>query len=203
MKNLFLLLSVCLFSSSILAQGTLKEAKAQITSQGSYEKVIYYGVDLSHVRVNDASKISRSVEYSKVYPAAWVAYVEEELPPDGIVKRTLGFPSFQYKQQEIYETSVTPNPQFIVGYDNAIPTDTLASMVAAYTLQSESGLGLVLIPEAFSKPIETATTWVIFFNVKSRHILYKTKIYGKCKHMGYTAHWGSGIVEGFKSFINH
>jgi len=64
-------------------------------------------------------------------------------------------------------------------------------------------LGLVLLPETFSKPMETATTWVIFFDIRTRHVLYKTKIYGKCSHMGYTAHWASGVVRGFKFFASH
>jgi hypothetical protein len=95
------------------------------------------------------------------------------------------------------------DPRFITGYDNNIPTDTIEAIIKEYVLQSKSGIGLVLLPETFSKPRETATTWVIFFDIRSRHILYKTKVYGKCEHMGYTAHWASGVIEGFKFFANH
>ena len=204
MKRTFLL---CVLTSlafiNIQAQGTLKDALTQIKAQGSYDTLIYYGVDFSHVRVNDAPKISRSVEYSQVYPAAWIAYVEKELPPDGFVRRSLRFPIFIYRQQEISEKSIRVSPHLIIGYDNSISPDTLESIVSHYSLEAKAGLGLVLIPETFSKPKETATTWVIFFDIGSRRIIYKTKIYGKCSHMGYTAHWASGVVEGFKYFANH
>jgi len=204
MKRTFLL---CVITSlafiNIQAQGTLKDALTQIKAQGSYDTLIYYGVDFSHVRVNDAPKISRSVEYSQVYPAAWIAYVEKELPPDGFVRRFLQFPIFIYRQQEIFEKSIRVSTHLIIGYDNSIFPDTLESIVSHYSLEAKSGLGLVLIPETFSKPRETATTWVVFFDIGSRRIIYKTKIYGKCSHMGYTAHWASGVVEGFKYFANH
>ena len=204
MKRTFLL---CVIASlafiNIQAQGTRKAALAQIKASGSYDTLIYYGVDFSHVRVNDAPKISRSVKYSQVYPPAWIAYVEKELPMKGIVQRALRFPTFLYRQHEIFETSVKANPNMIIGYNNSIPPDTLASIVSHYSLEAKSGLGLVLIPETFSKPKETATTWVVFFDIGSRRIIYKTKIYGKCSHMGYTAHWGSGVVQGFKYFANH
>ena len=204
MKRTFLL---CVLTSlafiNIQAQGTLKDALTQIKAQGSYDTLIYYGVDFSHVRVNDAPKISRSVEYSQVYPAAWIAYVEKELPPDGFVRRSLRFPIFIYRQQEISEKSIRVSPHLIIDYDNSISPDTLESIVSHYSLEAKAGLGLVLIPETFSKPKETATTWVIFFDIGSRRIIYKTIIYGKCSHMGYTAHWASGVVEGFKYFANH
>ncbi len=188
---------------SIQAQGTLKAALTQIKTQKTYNTLIYCGVDFSHVLVNDASKMSRNVEYSQVYPPAWIAYVEKELSPEGYVKHALRFTKFLYRQQEIFEKSIAVNPHFITDHDNNIPPDTLHTMIVKYNLQSTSGLGLVLIPETFSKPRETATTWVVFFDVDSRQILYKTKIYGKCSHMGYTAHWASGVVEGFKHFVSH
>jgi len=204
MKRTFILcVLVNLAFTGIQAQGTLKAALGQIKTQGTYDTLIYYGVDFSHVRVNDAPKISRSIEYSKVYPASWIAYVEKELPPDGIVRRSLRFPIYFYRQQEIFEKSIAVSPHLIIGYDNNIPLDTLGTMISNYNLQSKSGLGLVLIPETFSKPTEKATTWVVFFDIGSRRIIYKTKIYGKCSHMGYTAHWASGVVEGFKYFANH
>jgi hypothetical protein len=55
--------------------------------------------------------------------------------------------------------------------------------------------------ESFNKLREQAKTWVVFFNIKSREIIWATRVTGDCKHMEYTAHWGSGIVDGFKEFI--
>ena len=204
MKRTFILcVLVNIAFISIQAQGTLKAALTQINAQETYNLLIYYGIDFSHVIVNDAPKISRSIEYSQVYPPAWITYVEKELSPEGYVKHALRFPTFLYRQQEIFEKSIAINPHFITDHDNNIPPDTLQTMIANYNLQSTSGLGLVLIPETFSKPRETATTWVLFFDVGSRRIIYKTRIYGKCSHMGYTAHWASGVVEGFKHFVSH
>jgi len=188
---------------NIQAQGTLKDAQAQIDARGTYETLIYYGVDFSHVLINDASKISKSVEYSQVYPSAWISFVEKELPPEGYVKDKLKFPTFSYNQQEIYNQSIAVNPQFITDHDNNIPPEELQKIISKLDLQSKSGLALVLIPETFSKPQETGTTWVVFFDIGSREIIYQTKAYGECSHMGYTAHWGSGVVEGFKHFVHH
>lgn len=204
MKRIIL---ICvLFSTAyfpIQAQGSFKDASAQIKARGAYETIVYYGVDFSHVLINDAPKIPRSVKYSQVYPSAWIAFVEKELPPDGYVKDKLRFPVFQYRQKEIYDQSIAVNPHFITDHDNTIPPEELQKIISTLELQSKAGLGLVLIPETFSKPKETATTWVVFFDIGSREIIYQTRTYGKCSHMGYTAHWGSGVVEGFKQFIHH
>lgn len=202
-KTLSLLILISFAFLEINAQGTLKTALMSIKSQATYDTLVYFGVDLSQVRVNDAPKMSKSIEYSQVYPPAWISFIEEKLSPDGFVRHALGFQTFIYAQREIYDKSIRVDPRLIIGYDNNIPTDTIDVVVSNYVLQSKSGLGLVLIPETFSKPRETAITWAVFFDLKSRHVMYKTKINGKCDHMGYTAHWATGVVEGFKYFANH
>jgi len=202
-KPLTLLIIIFFVFLKLNAQGTLKTALTNIKSKTTYDTLIYFGVDLSRVRIIDAPKISRSIEYSQVYPPAWIYFVEENLPPDGFVRRALGFPTFIYGQPEIFDISIRVDPRFIIAYDNNIPTDTIDEIVTDYILQSKSGLGLVLIPETFSKPRETATTWVVFFDIRSRQILYKTKTYGKCSGFGYTDHWAYGIVKGFKYFVRH
>jgi len=201
-KILISFLLVAVVATGLQAQGGMRAALNEIKAQKTYTSVVYYGVDFSHVLINDAPKIPKSVDYSKVYPAAWIAFVEKELPPMGYVDHALGFPGFSYQQQEIYEKSIAVSPQFITDHDNNIPPDILKSMIDCYALSESSGLGLVLIPETFSKPRETASTWVVFFDIGSRDILYKTKVFGACSHMGYTAHWASGVVEGFKAFAN-
>ncbi|MEI7726520.1 MAG: hypothetical protein WCK09_15530 [Bacteroidota bacterium] len=202
-KTFALLILICFAFLEINAQVSLETALTSIKSKATFDTLVYFGVDLSHVRVNDAPKISKSLEYSQVYPHAWISFIEEKLPPDGFVRKALGFPTFIYAQHEIYEKSIKVDPQFIIGSDNNIPSDTIDAVVSKYILQSKSGLGLVLIPETFSKPRETAVIWLVFFDVKSRHVLYKTKINGECSHMGYTAHWATGVVEGFKVFANN
>ena len=170
---------------------------------GKFDTLIYYGVDFSKVRINDAPKIPRNAVYCQAYPSAWIAWVEKEMPPDVYVRRMLGYKNFIYQQRDIFKVSIAVSPRFITGYDNTIPPDTLNAIVAKYHLQAKSGLGLELIPELFSKPRETAYTWVVFFDVNSRKVLFKAKTYGKCSHMGYTAHWASGVVDGFEHFAEH
>jgi len=204
MKKIILLISLALMSwGASYAQNDLSAALKQVSASGKFDTLIYYGVDFSRVRINDAPKISKNAVYSQAYPPSWIAYVEKEMPPDVYVRNMLQFRNFIYKQQDIFHASVAVSPKFITGYDNSIPPDTLTAMIAKYSLQAKSGLGLVLIPELFSKPQETAYTWVVFFDVKSRKILYKAKTTGKCAHMGYTAHWASGVVDGFENFANH
>lgn len=94
-------------------------------------------------------------------------------------------------------------PDFIIGQTYSFPLDTIKNAVSKYGLNQKSGIGLVLIPEDFNKPEERSVTWIVFFDIRSRDILWATKVSGHCKHMGYTAHWGSGIVDGFKGFIHH
>jgi hypothetical protein len=199
----FIFFIMVFISGPIFGQCSLSSALGAIQKSGKYDAINYYGVDVSHVWVNDKEKISRSENYSQVYPSGWIAFIEEELPPYGYVKKSLGFDNFNYYQKEILDVAVKVSPNFIKGSDNDLSADTLQSMIKRYHLSSMSGLGLVLVPETFSKPEEASYTWVVFFDIQTRKILFKCLTNGKCSHMGYKAHWGSGVVTGFHRFVKH
>jgi hypothetical protein len=201
--QLILLISICcvvLFSTAQKKPDyNAMGQKSAVNTSGS---VYYYGVDFSHVRISDGPKVVKGPEYSSVYPRSWIAYVQKEMPPVTVQKK-IRANSFLYKQDEIEGVSAKVVPDFIIGTDYAFGVDTLKAAIKKYTVSQVSGTGLVLIPENFNKSQEKAMTWVVFFDIKTRDILWATKAYGKCKHMGYTAHWGSGIVDGFNYFYHH
>jgi hypothetical protein len=163
--------------------------------------LIYYGVDLSHVRISDREKAFKNSKYRPKYPPAWITYFEKEMPPYDYIKSQLGNENFDYKQDEIYYVSINVDLNFIIGVSYSFSIDTVKNAVKKYSLSAKSGTGLVLIPENFNKPQETVTTWVVLFDIQKREILYATKTSGHCGHMGYTAHWMTGVIEGFKHFV--
>jgi hypothetical protein len=205
MKTTRLLL---LLSSILFVQNSMAQSSNDSKSIGNIELVrkdntiYYYGGDFSHLRITDGPKISRSYEYSQVYPMAWITYLEKELELNGYLQKALKKESVVYKQEEIYDISIRVSPDFIIGKTYSFPVDTIINAVKKYPLSQKSGIGLVLIPENFIKTQEIAKTWIVFFNIENREILWATKVRGNCEHMGYTAHWGSGIIEGFNDFIS-
>jgi hypothetical protein len=165
------------------------------------EPLFYYGVDFSHVRISDVSKISKNFEYRKHYPRAWIIYLEKEIIRNKWVQRSLRKESFFYKQNEIISVSNNMVNDFIIAETYSFPLDTVKYAIKQYNLNEKEGLGMVLIPENFNKQQEHARMWVVFFDIRNREILWTTEVTGNCKHIGYTAHWGSGIVDGLKKFI--
>ncbi|MCX6246167.1 MAG: hypothetical protein NTW10_00400 [Bacteroidetes bacterium] len=205
MKKTLLLI---MLSSILSLQNSEAQSSNDIKSVGNIElvrkakSIFYYGGDFSHLRITDGPKISRSYEYSQVYPMAWITYLEKELEINGYLLRALKKESVVYKQEEIYDISIRVSPDFIIGKTYSFPIDTINNALKKYPLSQKSGVGLVLIPENFIKTQEIAKTWIVFFNIENREILWATKVRGNCEHMGYTAHWGSGIIDGFKEFIS-
>jgi hypothetical protein len=43
--------------------------------------------------------------------------------------------------------------------------------------------------------------WVVFFHIQKREVPWATEVCRSNKHMGYTVHWDSGVINGFKNFI--
>jgi hypothetical protein len=195
--TLLLLVSVAAYSQKP-ATGT----NTGIERVKACDTLWYYGLDLSHVRVTDGAKIPRSLNYSTVYPPAWVGFVEKELSPYQYVQPALGKKMFNYVSDEVQHNTQQVVKDFIIGVNYSFPADTVARAVKSYKLSQLKGVGLVIIAENFNKNTESSTTWITFFDIHTREILWATKASGECRHMGYTAHWGSGIVTGFKNFIS-
>lgn len=195
--------SAALISIQTFSQELQREITTQREKVRDCDTLYYYGIDLSHVRVTDEDKIARSLNYSIVYPSAWIAYVEEELPPYKYVQAKLGKGAFYYVQKEVQHNTLQVNPNFIIAEDYSFSVDTAYQAVKTYNLTQKSGIGLVLIAENFNKHHDASSIWITFFDLKTREVLWAVRLTGNCKHMGYTAHWGSGIVKGFKRFISN
>jgi hypothetical protein len=187
--------------ASVFSQVKTDKAKNAREFLAGCDSVWYYGLDVSHVRVTDKDKIPRSSTYEPVYPAAWIGYVEKELPPIQRIMPRLKVKAFTYVPEEVQKQTAFVAHGFIIGTDYSLPHDTLAAAVKGYKLARKRGVGLVIIAENFNKPHETSTSWIVLFDIRTRELLWTVKSSGGCHHMGYTAHWGSGIVNGFNNFL--
>ncbi len=194
---------ICLVVQTVVAQNNKEDQPSdKYDSIRNTEPLFYYGVDFSHVRVSDASKISKNSEYRRNYPRSWITFLEKETIWNNWVQRSLRKRTFYYKQNEIMSVSLNMVNDFIIAGDYSFPLDSIKSAIKHYNLNEKAGLGLVLLPENFNKEQEQAWMWIVFFDIQTREVLWATEVSGNCGHMGYTAHWGSGIVDGFKNFIH-
>ncbi|MEI8007254.1 MAG: hypothetical protein WCI48_13690 [Bacteroidota bacterium] len=193
-----LMLISAAFTYAQVKQGKAKNVKEFIAGCDS---VWYYGIDVSHVRVTDGKKIPKCSSYAPVYPQAWISYIEQELPPLTVVKPGLKVKGFTYVPADVQKPTARVVPDFIIGTEYSFPLDTIARAVKGYELSQKTGTGLVIIAENFNKPREASIIWIVFFDLRTRELLWTVKESGPCAHMGYTAHWGSGVVKGFNYFL--
>jgi hypothetical protein len=202
-KTLFLLLILPLFIHLAARAQNDKEVQPpdKYDSIRNAEPLFFYGLDFSCLRISDGSKVAKSNEYGKVFPRAWITFVEKEILRNGYIERALRKRAVNYKQDEIISVSLRVVPDFIIARNYSFPIDTIKNAVKKYELREKSGIGFVFIPENFNKRQEKAMTWFVFFDIRTREVLWATEVGGKCGHAGYTAHWGTGIVEGFKYFV--
>lgn len=193
------LMLLCMIPVSMIGQGNQSTGIPQRVK--NCDTLWYYGLDISHVRVTDVEKIPRSLNYSKVYPAAWVEYLEKELSPYDDVRYELKNYGFVYVPDEVQRKTRFVVPDFIIGKDYAFPADTVQKAVSSYQLTREKGMGLIVIAENFNKPDEVSTAWVTFFDIHTREIVWAVRVTGHAHHMGYTAHWGAGLEDGVRDFL--
>lgn len=173
----------------------------KIQSVKKTDSLVYYGLDLSRVRVTDADKITRSEKYSKLYPAAWIGFLDKETQQGELIRREMRKSYFYYNQASVQNPGMNVPEDFIIRMNYTFPVDTISAMLKKYILPEKRGTGFVIIPENFNKPGEYVSCNLVFFDIATREILWTVKTFGKADGMGYTNHWGAGIMDGLNRFF--
>lgn len=179
---------------------------ANVFSQDGFDKVLecksitYYGFDFSHFELYNSEKVGAENDVIKYIPA-WIRKFEDLKPLwrwDSAFKKT--FIRSTSRVQMRYR--LLPE-QWIDFEPHSIPDDSIKNIVASYELKESTGVGVVMIVESFNKPEEKAFVNYVFFDIKTRDILWSAITYaGVIKGMGMTRHWAHALEGCYYKFKN-
>ncbi len=172
---------------------------AQVKSQAMF---YYYGFDFSEFTMVEQAKMGQDQAFRNYFPL-WISRLEVDVTVDKTLPRWFAKPIIHQP------SSVQPNfakirPQWISYYANAISIEKVEEMVANYgaSISETEGVGLVIIMESFEKKTERATGIFTFFDIKTKKILWATKVWGVADGTGFTNHWAIGMLEMYKHYID-
>ena len=82
--------------------------------------------------------------------------------------------------------------------------DSISNIIKSYDLlPNESDVGFVFIVEALDKVQEAAIINCVFFNIKSRAILWNAKAYGWAKSGNMNNHWARAINRAISGYFKY
>lgn len=166
------------------------------------KEINYYGLDVANARLVNGTKLGE--EYKE--PNFWVNLMTVH---DKLTKQNKTYAKWckkkfittTYEVSQRYkmvpETWIEPEPKNLYIED-------IQSIVSSYnSLRETSGIGMVIIVQSFEKIGEHTTIIVTFFDIKTKKVLWATKVIGIADGMGFTKHWAIGILDACKNYKSH
>lgn len=162
--------------------------------------LVWYGLDFTKARFIGKfdegfdSKPTSANELISGYIPAWNRLVVQE-PRNFDLKNTFRKTSIYYDLQPVDSVNSKIKPEGILTYNSyMLHKDQLAAMIAEYPEGSrKDGLGLVFVVESFDKSYRKGNYWVVFFDIKTRKILFSDYCSASPAGFGLRNYWAGSL----------
>lgn len=153
-------------------------------------EIIMYGVDYSKVQIYGASETSQ--QFAQAFKDINALFAEEADKYD--------FSYFTGKQTSLYTypTSLLINGinwNYTLSGTQIPQKESVENMIKEYNLPNSEGTGMVIIAWLLNKNKGTGYYEVVFFDIKTRKILFNTTVNTRAGGWGLRNYWANSIYE--------
>lgn len=165
-------------------------------------KVVYYGLDYSALRINDPKQVALRNKIKSAYVPAWMRYVNRKMRAEYKLGKMFRPRAYAYNYTSVQLEAFNMSDNMFVNDDYSLSVDQLSKMVSAYNLSESAGVGFVIIPEYFKQEGAESSAYVnfVFFDIQTKEVLWGAKMDGLAGGMGYTNYWGRAVYNAFCNF---
>ena len=180
----------------------LEEYSPNIDKVFNSLSVVYYGVDMSMLKLTNPEKIGQD-NFARHYIYAWISTYAKELPPEKYISKWLKKKdNFTFESEDVQKRTELVDEKWIIWEDYSFSLEQLKEIIQSYDLKQNSGLGFVINAENFNKKHEYMTLYYTFFDIQTREILWTTKIKGVPGGWGMNGFWSNGLTNTLKIYID-
>lgn len=164
------------------------------------QDLVYYGYDMTYVRLTNPRKMGQSMQLVQQYFNDW----------NNEFNKNVGFNEFKKwmgKRYMLMGTQVFPyyykrDFNTFVDYNNyCISFEDLQKIVDSYVLSETKGIGMVINLVDFNKEREYSMQWITFFDIETREIMYAVLTTGEAGGGGMVGHWAEGVEKGVREIF--
>jgi len=163
------------------------------------DEIVWAGLDFSEARLIGSEGFSDPYDIKDRFFNSWNNLILAESDKYNVRE-------FYQKSKVINDLSVvnerneTPDPdELVINESYSLDQGTIASMVKSYDLEKkDEGVGLVYIVESFDKTGVMATVDVVFFDIRTKEILWQEQYHEKPGGFGLRNYWAGAIMKVMK-----
>ena len=169
------------------------------------DEIVWYGWDFKHLVINDPRQADDIEEIIGLNIPQILILLDKQFPDKWIAKQFKEYNLFSSNNLEISKRNQEINPDALIQLEETTFTmQGIEDIVKSYSLTKIDGVGFVVIMESFNKPYRYVSSFLTFFDIKTREVLYTTRMKGLPGSMkGYSYYWYAGAFETMAYFFKY
>ena len=161
--------------------------------------VIWFGLDFSRAKLIGSEGFSDPVAIKEDYFRKWNHLMINEADKYEWDKALLVSDlKFDYGMIEEVNDKVKVK-SLVINKSYSIPKEDIPNITDAYNItEFKEGIGVVLLVESFNKIREMGFGYIVFFDVKTKEVLYYHELIGEPSGFGFRNYWAGAIHKWMK-----
>lgn len=161
--------------------------------------VIWFGLDFSHAKLIGSEGFNDPVAIKEDYFRKWNHLMISEADKYEWDKALLVSDlKFDYGMIDEVNEKVKVK-SLVINKSYSIPKEDIPKITDAYNItEFKEGIGVVLLVESFNKIREMGFGYIVFFDVKTKEVLYYHELIGEAKGFGFRNYWAGAIYNWMK-----
>jgi hypothetical protein len=161
--------------------------------------VIWFGLDFSKAKLIGSDGFSDPVAIKEEYFDKWNQLMLNEADKYEWDKALL-VSDLKFDTEMISAVNSQVKVKTLVTNKSySLDKQEIPMMVSSYDITSfNEGIGVVLVVESFNKVKEMGFGYIVFFDVKTKDVLYFHELIGEAKGFGFRNYWAGAILNWMK-----
>lgn len=161
----------------------------------------YYGLDMSLCTLTQPDKVYYGAEYRDSYGQAFVDEYARFVPFKTLTKWLQKGRVF-YHPYEVQQLWRKLPDNWINEVYVPVTEEQIHEHIKTYEISAKEGMGFTVIPVNFDKKTEKVLVYFVFFDIKTRDLLWVSLVKGSAFGSGIAPHWIAGVEHATRLFVD-
>jgi hypothetical protein len=170
---------------------------AQFTAKDVFTKdeIVYCGLDFTKAKIIADDRIKAADVKTKWIPL-WNNFIATK---QNIFdwKKAMDKASIYYDPKAVDASNAAITTEDMKSLNaNVVKKEDAESLIASYKEgEKKEGIGMVLVVESFDKPQNSGNFWMVFFDIKTKKVLFSEHCSGKAHGGGVRDYWTGSVKD--------
>jgi hypothetical protein len=165
------------------------------TNPFAEKEIIWYGIDFSAAKLIGPDGFNDLIQVKSKYFDAWNDIVVEESDKYNVKKYFAKDKVFDDLSVVQARNAKVNTEGLVIDEEYSFEKEKVAEIIKSYETEQNYGVGLVFIVESLNKSKITSFVHVTFFDVKTKEVLFTSKVKGEPMGFSFRNYWAGSFLS--------